>query len=279
MKILFNTSAAFWLPAILILAACSKSSDGPKPAPVPPPVQFDTTLTRLKQIEISNLPSPYYHFTYNDSGYATHIDFASGFFRYDVTYNNRRISKLTNNVNGDWLQYQYQNGKVIAIDEFSGITGTALQRYEFSYDFMQRLVHVEWFIITGNNEKILDKKADLKYTNDSNLSEYSYSIRMDDGTIQWISTTTYGNYDNKKNVDDFGLIKQFFEHLLYLPGVRLQMNNPMSGTMISAANTYEINYQYQYSQDRPISKISKIRQTRGANAGREVTSNTTYTYY
>jgi len=281
MKKLSNTIGLFMCVLVVLISACSKNPADPAPIPVPPPVNvIDTARVRLKQIEIPNLPSPYFEFVYNDSGYATHINFASNFFKYELEYNNKRISRMTNQINGDKLVYQYQNGNVSAIDQYSGITGFRLWHYEFAYDVMQKLVNVKWYVFPSNgSDSLLEKVADLKYGADGNLSEYKYSIRMDDGSMQWGSTYTFSNYDKKINVDDFGMLKQFFDHLLYLPAVKFQTNNPASSKISSTVNEFEINYQYQYQGNLPQAKTTTIRQTKGSDAGRVTTSTTQYSYY
>lgn len=279
MKKLFNTLTAFLLVIIFSMAACKKDKEVP-PGPVPPPLEIDTAKVKLKQYETTNLPSPYYHFVYNDSGYATQINFASGFFQYQLVYNNKRLALMTNTINGDKLVYRYKHGNVSAIDEYSGITGARLWHYEFDYDLMQRVTRAKWYVITNNGaDSALDKVAELKYHPDGNLAEYQTSLRMDDGNLQWASTYTYNNYDNKTNVDDFSMLKNFFEHLLYLPAVRFQKNNPGTGKSVSTANEFEINYQYEYQQGIPLTRTTTIHQTKGSNAGRVTTSTTQYSYY
>jgi hypothetical protein len=66
---------------------------------------------------VKNLPSPYYHFEYDDSSFITHVNVQSGLALYDLSYLNGRISQMSNNtfVNKDKLQYEYVDGKVSKI--------------------------------------------------------------------------------------------------------------------------------------------------------------------
>lgn len=279
MKKLFNKQTVLIWTLVLSVLACTKNPEVlPNPQPLPPPMDIDTARVRLKQFQITNLPSPYYQFVYNDSGYATNINFASGFYRYLLGYNNKRLVIMTETANGDKLVYSYNHGNVSTIDEYSGITGTRIWHYEFDYDLMQRLVKARWFFINGS-DSALDKVAELKYHADGNLSEYKSSIRMDDGTIQWAATYTYNNYDDKTNVEDFGMLKNFFEHLLYLPSVRFQLNNPGTSKYVSTAKEREITYQYQYLENLPLVKTTTMHEIKGPEAGRTVTSTTQYSYY
>src|SRR4051794_19939507 len=89
------------------LFACRKQK--PNPEPVIPQSVF------LKEIILSNLPSPYYHFDYDASGGIQKAGFASGQFNYTVQYNGRRINEVKNTSlgNNDRLQYVYENDKLV----------------------------------------------------------------------------------------------------------------------------------------------------------------------
>ena len=81
------------------------TSPGPDPAPSPSPVL-------LRDVVISNLPSPFYHFEYDTAGRIKFASYASDLTRYDVTYDNAgRLSEMRNNiiVNHDRLQYFYDD--------------------------------------------------------------------------------------------------------------------------------------------------------------------------
>src|SRR5438309_10602612 len=72
----------------------------------------------LKDITVPNLPSPYYHFEYNNESLVTKADFASGYTSYDILYDGKKIREMRNNiiVNHDTLRYTYDNaGKVTLI--------------------------------------------------------------------------------------------------------------------------------------------------------------------
>ena len=88
------------LVAALALAGCSETtSSGPTPRPEP--------AVQLKDVVISSLPSPFYHFEYDDVGRINNVSYASGFTMYDVSYDRDRISQLHNNTiaNRDRLDY------------------------------------------------------------------------------------------------------------------------------------------------------------------------------
>src|SRR5262245_49736109 len=72
----------------------------------------------LKDVVLSSLPSPFYHFVYNAAGKASFISYASDLTRYNVIYEGGRIIEMRNNilVNKDRLQYLYDNdGRVKAV--------------------------------------------------------------------------------------------------------------------------------------------------------------------
>src|SRR5690242_13617650 len=78
------------------VAACNGDSGPtgpilPPPPPPPPPVL-------LRDIVLSNLPSPYYHFEYDAAGRVSAASFASDLRVYDVAYDGGRISEMRNTV-------------------------------------------------------------------------------------------------------------------------------------------------------------------------------------
>src|SRR6476469_2334078 len=79
------------LTAVGALSGCGSDAGITNPPPPPP------TAVRLKDIEIPNLPSPYYHFDYDGQGRVSSVSFASGFTTYDVSYVGGRIGELKNN--------------------------------------------------------------------------------------------------------------------------------------------------------------------------------------
>jgi hypothetical protein len=50
-------------------------------------------MAGLKDIIYPHLPSPYYHFEYDDQGKLKLASFASDFFRYDVKYLIKGLSR------------------------------------------------------------------------------------------------------------------------------------------------------------------------------------------
>src|SRR5262245_49861064 len=113
-----TTQALQYLAFVTVLLAisCKKKYDNgellPPPSP-PAPTVF------LKDLVLSNLPSPYYHFEYSADGRVNFVSFASEFFRYNIIYDGNRISEMRNDilVNKDRLQYKYDNqGRVNEVD-------------------------------------------------------------------------------------------------------------------------------------------------------------------
>src|SRR4030095_3050683 len=105
----------FTLLISTILVSCKKESRQ-KQQPTSETPSVPAVL--LKDLVLSGLPSPYYHFEYNSDGKVIVANFASGYYIYDVFYLNGRISEMRNNilVNKDRLQYFYdETGKVNSV--------------------------------------------------------------------------------------------------------------------------------------------------------------------
>lgn len=267
------------LLTVSAIAFCCKkekqvSDPGVPPPPPAPPVVF------VKNIEIANLPSPYYHFEYNASGKVTVATFSSGLRLYDVFYNADRISEIKNNtmVNKDRLQYSYSNdGKVILIN-YVDEGGVLFKRAHFTYDGA-KLTNIEWERKEAAGF-IAERELELVYQADGNVSEITDRRFPVAGQTAAIHVTRFEQYDNRINADGFTLIHEMNDHLLLLPGVQLQKNNP--GKLIRSGDglNYGINYTYTYNTGNlPLTKSGEVTITNGPNAGQKFQSNTVISYY
>src|SRR5689334_25158537 len=100
---------------VIAFASCKKDAIETPPTQDPP---SDARTILLKDMIVQNLPSPYYHFDYDDSGFITHVNYQSGLELYDLSYHNERIDNMMDNtfVNKTRLQYIYKDGKVSQIN-------------------------------------------------------------------------------------------------------------------------------------------------------------------
>ena len=120
------------------------------------------------------------------------------------------------------------------------------------------------------------------YHPDGNLKEIIDHRPAVNG-VQPESTTSdrFTQYDNKVNVDDFGLIhNDFFDQLVLMPGLQFQKNNPVKEIFTATENSYEVNYTYTYNDKGvPINKTGEMIMTTGVNAGQRFQTNSFYSYY
>jgi hypothetical protein len=266
----------------ILLLSCRKEkiTDGIAPGtPLPPDPPVQAVL--LKDIEIPHLPSPYYHFEYNTAGKVSFVSFASGLNKYNVIYDGGRISEMRNNiiVNNDTLRYSYDNeGKVSAI-RYINEAGSIYTVVFFTYDG-QKLIELE------RNRKsvtgfIVDKIMTMSYHPDGNLKELTYHYLPFNGQPDQIFTDRFEQYDNKTNVDGFSLLhNEFFDHLVFLPGVRLQKNNPGRESRIGDAENYTVDYIYTYNNnDLPLTKKGNLIFLTGSDAGQQFETNSVFSYY
>jgi hypothetical protein len=140
---------------------------------------------------------------------------------------------------------------------------------------------MEWEQKIENMGFALHRTVDFSYHPDGNLAELSDQRHAIPG-IQTANLIleSFENYDQKKNVDGFTLLHRPDEHLVLLPNVVLQKNNP--GKIIRSGDGihYEISYTYQYnSSQTPVSKNGDMLFTNGPDAGKHFESNVSFTYY
>ena len=258
------------------VAACSSDRvSGPTPPPPPP------AGVLLKDISYSRLPSPYYHFDYDDAGKITSVSFASGLATYSPHYQSDRIHDVdvtAGTLNRLFYTYDDQ-GRVVAIRN-TDATGANTQLWFLTYSGQQLTSIERDRAVTGGF--IVELTMGFLYSEDGNLLELSQHYPAIDG-LQAEHTTVdvFERYDDKVNVDDFDLLHPgFFDKLLLLPGVRLQVNNPGRVVHIGDDPQYSVDYTYTYNdQKRPLTRSGTLVFVTGPNAGQSFAVDAAYSYY
>lgn len=258
--------------------ATAPTTTPPPPPPPPPPA----ANVFLKDIVIPLLPSPYYHFEYDTTGRVTAVSFASGLTMYDVTYDGDRIAELRNNiiVNHDRLVYSYDDAGRVGLIRYVDSQGVTFTRVVFSYDG-QQLTRVE------RNRRlddgfIIDKTTSFSYHPDGNLRDLTEHRPPIAGLQEEATSIThFEQYDTGTNVDAFGLLHdEFFDHLVFLPGVQLQKGNPRRETRTGDGTNYTVDYTYAYdNRNRPLSKNGDLVILNGADTGRRFQTTSVFSYY
>lgn len=267
---------SFALLAALTLAACGRDrapTDVGPPPPVPVP---------LRDVVVSRLPSPYYHFEYDSAGRVAFASFASEFRRYYVTYDHGRIAELHDSTAGgrDHIVYAYDASGRVGTVRYVDPSGHVYTRVRLSYEG-PRLVGLERErLIAG--AFVVDKQLSLSYYPDGNLLELVDHRPAIDG-LQPATTTIdrFEQYDDGANVDAFDLLHgDFFDHLVLLPGVRLQLGNPHRQVRTGDADNFEVVSTYDYDdRHRPRARIGTLTFTTGPSAGRVFPLRSDFTYY
>jgi len=268
------------LPVLALLTGMSFTACDKKPEHINPQQPLDTVSIRLKEMVVSNLPSPHYKFQYNNERFVTALEHSSGLVKYELEYANGRLRKMTEKMFGDSLIYSYSGSNVSAIDVYSGITGKREWHHEFTYNQQRKLLKAEWFVIAGTGTNLIrERKMEFMYRSDGNLAHYTDYFADVNGEYGPYTVVAFDQYDDKINVDDFDLLKYNFGHVVYLPGIRLQNNNPRYRHQENAVNEFEITYSYTYNDRLPMVKTTTVKKLRGDNAGLTTTGNTTYSYF
>lgn len=262
--------------AVATLSSCSSDRSVTAPSPVPP------AAVLLKDIVIPRLPSPYYHFEYDAGGRISAASFASGIASYDVAYEGGRISEMTNKIliNHDRLVYVYDDAGRVGAVKYTHADGTVFTVLFFTYTGQQ---------LTGleRNQRvdggfILDKTMSFSYNSDGNLFELTEHRPAIDGFQDETTTVDrFEQYDDKINVDAFGLIhNDFFDQLVLLPGVQLQKGNPARVTHTGDGDNYTIDYTYNYDgRNRPLTTSGDLTYVTGPHAGQHFALSSAFSYY
>lgn len=262
---------------VLVLASCGK--DEPTiPVPVPADTLSDARNILLKEVNELKLPSPFFKFVYDEDRFVTEASFASSLDVYKMEYENKRVKKVSNTKNGRYMLYNYINGNVTSIDEF-GLANQKLVSYEFLYNASGKLVQVNWKLFAENAGGEIYKQHKLSYHADGNLAKLETWVN-EPAPLHLSSTQTFDEYDSSINVDDFYLMKDFFDSYLFLPQVKLQINNPTKHTISSDFTTFKIDYLYELNSNKlPLKKVGLMTQIRGTEIGKTFKTQSTFSYY
>jgi len=239
------------------------------------PVQSDKTdarLVQLKSVVTQGMPSPYFSYTYDKNNFVTQIQHAAGLFQYEVQYHNNRVVKMFNNTlfNKDTLVYHYSNNQVSSIDLVEPGTGIT-KVVELVYNSSHQLEELKWKKRNANLSLTLIRKLTFRYHDDGNLAEYQDHRDLGRG-MELVQTHYFDAYDDKLNPESNHLIKDVFEHFIFLPQVQLQKNNPLRERIKLNENEWLITCSYTYDENLPVTKTV----SRGGEQA--VTTSTTFAY-
>jgi len=273
-----NKHFAISLVIALSIVACKKENNGDPINTQPPPAP----KVLLKEMVVESLPSPYYHFDYNSAGQIMLASFASGLDIYNVTYVNGRISEMKNSgpANFDTIQYTYDNSGRVILVNYVDFNGKTRIRVVFNYDG-NKLIGLNRKLNINNNF-VPDKSMTFTYYPDGNLSELTqHRFAVGGGQTNATYSDKFEQYDNKLNADGFSLIHDdFFDNLILLPDVQLQINNPGKVTQSGDGVNYTEVYTYEYNEKNlPITKNGQLTLLNGADAGHVISTRSTFTYY
>jgi hypothetical protein len=275
-----------FITALLVLfVSCKKDYQipGTNIPPVNNPVNTpDNSAPRLKDMVVNRLPSPYYHFDYDDSGNIIGANYQSGLRIYTVNYTDKKISQMENIIEPvrDRLQYVYDNGKVIQVNIINRNNVTYRKAF-MAYNAANKLARLYWEVL-DNGGFTSEQMLEFTYHPDGNLKQMrntTFAVGpLTDGSF----TETYDNYDDKVNAEGFSLLLPLPQnHLILLPDYKLQLNNPRH-VVRTGTGTVDYNADYQYTYDnkgRPLSKTGDLVFTTGQQAGQHFALGTTYSWY
>lgn len=268
--------------ALLVLFVSCKKEHANPGANVPPVITPQNDAPRLKDMIVDRLPSPYYHFDYNDSGRIIGVNYQSGLRIYTVTYTNKKISQMENIIEPvrDRLEYVYENGRVIQVNIIN--RNNLLYRKAFiSYNASNQLARVSWEVL-DNGGFSSEQMLTFTYHPDGNLKKMENTTFAVGPLTEGTFIETYDNYDDKVNAEGFSILLPLPQnHLILLPDYKLQLNNPRHVVRTGTAGTdYNVDYQYTYDdKGRPISKSGDLVFTTGQQTGQHFTLGTTYSWY
>ena len=264
--------------AAALLVACGDDSIV-DPTPVQP-----VSGVLLKDVVVQHLPSPYYHFEYDASGRVKEASFASDLRKYDVTYTDGRITGLQDRdlTLQDRLTYLYDDeGRVFAV-RYDRPNGELYTVIFYSYDGARLIKAERYRLVAPSVGFIIDKTQTLAYDASGNLSELTtHRPEIQGEQTEATYVDHFEQYDGGSNVEAFSLLHdEFSDHLVLLPGVKLQQGNPRRVTRTGDGVNYVADYTFVYDgANRPLSKTGSVQFTAGPEAGQTFQTLSQFSYY
>ena len=274
----------FMMLLALTALACVTPPSAPDPAPPPPPPPPlpppSIADARISEIDIPNLPSPYYRFEYDSSGRVTFASYESDLRTYNIQYEGNRIAGMTSTrfTSIERLAYSYDAAGNAILVTYSDNAGVVYVRVHLAYAG-GRLVRLDRErLIEGTFQ--LEKRLSFVYDAAGNLAELTDQRLPVGGLTEATVVDRFEGYDTGINVDGFSLIHtESADHLILLPGVRFQLGNPAAVTRSGSGLNYHVDYTYTYdSEHRPLSKHGEVTIVGGASAGQRFQTNAIFSY-
>lgn len=234
---------------------------------------------RLKEILIPSLPSPFYRFEYDASGRIALVSYASDLLTYVVHYDGNRISEMrTIGFIQERLSYFYDETGKVRLVTYRDRTDTVYVRIGLAYEG-DRLVLLERVRLFEGTFQ-LEKRLTFRYGADGNLAELTEQFLPVAGRPGYTFVDRFERYDAGINVDGFSLLhSEFFDHLVFLPGVQLQRGNPTAVTRSGDGEHFHVDYTYTYDdENRPLLKRGELVWLTGPDAGGRFQVGSTYSY-
>jgi hypothetical protein len=261
-----------WLLIAAAAIACNKDQ---RPAAS---ALSDARPLQLTQVVTEGLPSPYYTYTFDQNNFVTHIQHAAGLLQYELQYEHNRLVRMWNNtiINHDTLLYHYTGSTVTSIELIEPNSGKTREA-ALLYDEQGRLSEIRWKQLNADFSTSITRKLVFSYNAQGNLASYQDHRNQGNG-LELLKTHYFEQYDQQTNPEANHLVKDVFEHFLFLPQVQLQKNNPLKERIVGAQNDWSIDYSYTFRNGLPVSRTARLTQTRGTGTGTVIQNQTTYTY-
>jgi hypothetical protein len=173
----------------------------------------------------------------------------------------------------------YDNDGKVFLVTYADSTGSIFRRVFLSFQ-NEKLVELERQVKVPGGFQI-EKTITFSYYQDGNLADLTEHFAAVGVQSEATFTEHYEQYDDKNNVDGFSLVHdEFFDHLVLLPEVQLQKNNPGKVTRFGDGLNFSVQYTYDYNdKNLPLSKNGNLTILNGANAGQVVQTQSIFSYY
>lgn len=260
------------LVAFILFTACRKEN--------PPKEPVDKFAVKLKDLNERNLPSPYYHFEYNDSGFVTHASIVSGLLSYNVLYDGTKMARMESLApNSETLQYEYGNGQLKGINIINK-QGVVYRKIRLTVSGSHQLQRLSYELL-DNGSFVPEQYQQFSYYADGNLKELTQHYYAVGPQTELTFTDKFENYDSKINPEAFTLLHPTqMQHLILLPSFTLQKNNPGRITRTGDGVNFIVNHTYTYdAAGRALVRSGQLVFTNGVDSGKHFDTESTYSYY
>lgn len=272
-------TAVYIVILLVPFTSCKKGDSRTNDVPVDS-TYFEPSAFRLKSFAMARISDSDYSFDYDPGGRLTSFKHASGLYLYKCLYKGKALVKIINQnplTSADTIDYIYHNGLLSRIDIIPQNQSVS-EKLELFYDELKRVTHINWLLVE-NKKWFINRRLAFSYYSGNNIRTFK-NYYFNGSAVALFDATSYQLYDNMVNPKtNFFISGTLNDHFVYLPYVKLQINNTIKESLLRGTHTFRTEHNYTYFSRLPVSDNKTIYVIPNHGIPYSFQTNDLYDYY